>query len=273
MAKATCTVEGCTSPTLAREMCSMHYARMRTTGTTDARATQAPRVCDVEGCNHAHIARGWCRTHYARWKKHGDPHHEVELLPDTCSIEGCGKPRATREWCSAHYAKWRKYGDPLAQRYGLPTAPCKATDCDKPGNEGHGWCYLHYRRYWRHGDHTATSRIVGDDVARFESYLAEQPAPEHVAHLGPCWAWTGLLTRDGYGVMASDLPTSSAHRWSYRHHVADLIDGLELDHLCRVRRCVNPWHLDQVTHEENVRRAQEANRGQPADATPSRPAA
>lgn len=177
-----------------------------------------------------------------------------------CSIADCEKPVFVkiRGWCSAHYAKWRKYGDPLARRYGLPRQPCAVTSCSQPGTQGrgHGWCETHYRRYQRHGSPHVASRIVGDDVARFETYLRLGAVPEHAPELGACWLWTGPVTKDGYGVMqVGDLPTASAHRWSYRHHVADLLDDLELDHLCRVRRCVNGWHLEQVPHVVNLARS------------------
>lgn len=182
----------------------------------------------------------------------------------TCQIDGCDSRSLARGWCSKHYQRWKRHGDPLVTMR-RESGPCKVDECDKPGDEGHGWCYLHYRRYWRHGDPYATSRIVGDDVARFVSYLIPGEAPTHVPELGPCWLWDGLLTRDGYGVMASDLPTQSAHRWSYRHHVGDLPpDGYDLDHLCRNRPCVNPYHLDPVPHAVNVRRAQDVKHGRSA---------
>lgn len=222
----------------------------------------AQRTCTIDNCGNDHLARGYCAKHYARWRKHGDPLIEPRPRPTECSIDGCERPPYGHGWCNAHYTKWRKYGDPLEQRYGLPPKTCKIDDCDKPGTEGHGMCYLHYRRYWRHGDPRATSRIVGDDVARFESYIELGTAPGHAPELGACWLWTGLLTRDGYGVMATDLPTASAHRWSYRHHVGDLPPaGWDLDHLCRVRHCVNPYHLEPVPHEENVRRAMAVKHG------------
>lgn len=178
----------------------------------------------------------------------------------TCVIDGCDKPVFVkmRGWCAAHYAKWRTYGDPEARRYGLPRRPCVIAGCDNLGTQsrGHGYCEKHYRRHQRHGSPHVTSRIVADDVARFESYLRLGAVPAHAVHLGPCWLWTGALTKDGYAVMqVQDLPTASGHRWSYRHHVGPLLDGLELDHLCRVRRCVNPWHLEQVPHVVNIGRS------------------
>jgi hypothetical protein len=156
-----------------------------------------------------------------------------------------------------HYQRWKRQGDPMVTERRAP-GPCVVTDCPTEGDGGHGLCPKHFRRLYRRGDPLATSRIVGNDAARFESYLEQGPTV--VDQLGPCWLWTGLLTEDGYAVMASDLPTASAHRWSYRHHVGPLLPGLELDHLCRVRHCVNPWHLDPVPQAVNKQRAAQAKR-------------
>jgi hypothetical protein len=113
---------------------------------------------------------------------------------------------------------------------------------------------MHYRRYQRHGSPYVTSRIVGNDVARFEMYLREGEAPANAPEIGACWIWAGALSPDGYSMMQLRGTNIGAHRWSYWHHIGDVPSGLELDHLCTVVACVNPWHLEPVTHEENVRR-------------------
>ena len=181
------------------------------------------------------------------------------MADGTCSVDGCLNAARARGWCTKHYARWRHHGstDALMHERGTPLPPCLIDGCELPGTGqgGFGWCYKHYRRYRRHGDPLATSRVVGDDVARFASYLSEGHAPDDSPDLGRCWLWTGHKNVDGYAVMASDLPTQSAHRWSYRHHVGPLVDGLELDHLCRVRHCVNPYHLDPVPQAINKKRA------------------
>src|SRR3546814_19356891 len=57
-------------------------------------------------------------------------------------------------------------------------------------------------------------------------------------------------------VCSSDLRTRQAHRISYELCVGPIPEGMELDHLCRVRRCVNPAHMEPVTHRENVLRGE-----------------
>lgn len=74
---------------------------------------------------------------------------------------------------------------------------------------------------------------------------------------GGCWVYTGPLDRDGYAhaVKGYDAPKRLAHRAVYEHVCGPIPGGLELDHLCRVRNCVNPEHLEAVTHRINVQRS------------------
>lgn len=77
-------------------------------------------------------------------------------------------------------------------------------------------------------------------------------------HLAPggCWDWTGALDRGGYGRTWSWTKVVAAHRLSYELRVGPIPVGLDLDHLCRNRRCVNPDHLEPVTRRENVLRGE-----------------
>lgn len=72
-----------------------------------------------------------------------------------------------------------------------------------------------------------------------------------------CWLWTGSLDRYGYGRFNPSRPEAwSAHRYAYLTLVGLIPDGQQLDHLCRVRRCVNPAHLEPVTSRENTMRGE-----------------
>ena len=68
-----------------------------------------------------------------------------------------------------------------------------------------------------------------------------------------CWLWRGP-TRSGYGRVKLNGATRTAHRVVYELLVGPIPDGLQLDHLCRVRNCVNPEHLDPVSARENTLR-------------------
>jgi hypothetical protein len=75
---------------------------------------------------------------------------------------------------------------------------------------------------------------------------------------GDCWRWTGAHTPQGYGQLNVEGKLVAVHRLAYEAWVTQIPDGLEIDHLCRVRDCINPAHLEPVTHAENLRRATEA---------------
>lgn len=75
-----------------------------------------------------------------------------------------------------------------------------------------------------------------------------------------CWLWTGYRDAGGYGRSRRSGTNTTAHRVSYELHVGLIPPGMHLDHLCRVRHCVNPAHLEPVTPGENIRRGEPANR-------------
>ena len=94
-----------------------------------------------------------------------------------------------------------------------------------------------------------------DDIERFFSHVEITPT---------CWNWKAAIRADGYGKWATGGRDNQrnwrAHRFSYELLKGKIPDGLDLDHLCRNRRCVNPAHLEPVTRRENVIRGIRVNK-------------
>ena len=77
---------------------------------------------------------------------------------------------------------------------------------------------------------------------------------DRVEKTATCWFWTGTSNDDYYGQYQRNGRAHLAHRYAYEEAVGPIPDGLELDHLCRVPRCVRPSHLEPVTPRVNQRR-------------------
>jgi hypothetical protein len=71
-----------------------------------------------------------------------------------------------------------------------------------------------------------------------------------------CWEWAGAHNRDGYGTAYKDGRPQGAHRVIYELLVGPIPDGLQIDHLCRNRGCVNPAHMEPVTKKVNLLRGE-----------------
>ncbi len=77
-----------------------------------------------------------------------------------------------------------------------------------------------------------------------------------------CWLWIGASNSTGYGFIAYRGNAYGAHRMSHELYKGPIPDGFEIDHLCRVKSCVNPDHLEAVLPRVNLLRStvQEVNR-------------
>lgn len=74
-----------------------------------------------------------------------------------------------------------------------------------------------------------------------------------------CWIWQRYITPStGYGLAWDGERKTTAHKLMYERHVGPVPEGLQLDHLCRVRECCRPEHLEPVTNAVNVRRSRRA---------------
>jgi len=77
---------------------------------------------------------------------------------------------------------------------------------------------------------------------------------DNIIKTDTCWFWIGACSK-GYGVICYNYTYIYAHRFSYELVHGKISEDLELDHLCEIRNCVNPAHLEAVTHKINSQRA------------------
>lgn len=146
--------------------------------------------------------------------------------------------------------------DTLKRRYG--TDECSVEGCNNK-HKAMGYCNKHYLRFKNSGDPLSTKfvRISGSLEQRFWP---------RVDRTGTCWIWKGRKMKDGYGVIDINYKSYFAHRVAYELVIGKIPDGLELDHTCHKkgkcigvaecphRACVNPLHLEPVTHRINTLR-------------------
>lgn len=130
-------------------------------------------------------------------------------------------------------------------------ANCSVRDCERLAIS-RTWCMPHYKKWWRWG--SPTGRTVDQ---RFFSHVTEQA--------DGCWLWEHTDPA-GYGTYFKPNGNGShvlPHRWVYEYLRAEIPPGLVIDHLCGIRACVNPWHLEPVTQQVNVQRANAARHPPP----------
>jgi len=95
---------------------------------------------------------------------------------------------------------------------------------------------------------TRTAWGLGMSPAQLERFWS------NVEDQGFCWHWTGSRIKGGYGNFRFGRRTHQAHRLAYQLLVGEIGPGLQLDHLCRIRACVNPDHLEPVAQRINILR-------------------
>jgi len=139
-----------------------------------------------------------------------------------CSVDKCDRPQVAKGLCHKHWKYNRKHGTPI---------------CPKPNPK------------------------FQDEQERFWSYVNKNGDIHPI--LGTrCWVWTGALDNNGYATFRRSVKNDpSCPKIPVHRFCLELIQGqpvpndLEVDHLCKIRNCVNPEHLEAVTPNENKRRS------------------
>lgn len=134
---------------------------------------------------------------------------------------------------AAHRDEWERRGIP----YGLCLCGCgQATEIASGTNNAERWLAGEPKRYVQYHIHQARRQGYREEDRGYET---------------PCWVWQGVLNEDGYG----HINGRGVHRVAYEKVNGPIPAHLEIDHLCKVRNCVNPDHLEAVPHKINTWRA------------------
>lgn len=188
--------------------------RCRGCGQTPRRSDVAKGTCFKDECEKPAKGRGLCSVHYVQAMKSGDP-PPILRTRAVCSV--CGKKAVSYGFCSKHVARWRRYGDPLITQRVMEDSP---------------------ERFWKKVNKNGP--LPGFDTL--------------AADTGPCWVWTTLPKPGRYTSINTGGRTRAGHIVSWEYANGPVPEGLELDHLCRNRGCVNPDHLEAVTRRINILR-------------------
>lgn len=124
---------------------------------------------------------------------------------------------------------------------------CRIAGCTTPSRLTRGMCRNHYQ-HWR-------MRRLECPGAGERPHKPVLPLPDRfwssVNKTESCWLWSGTVCKDGYGELSIGGKRTRAHRYSWQLRFGQIPDGIEIDHQCRVRSCVNPDHLRLATRKQN----------------------
>lgn len=120
---------------------------------------------------------------------------------------------------------------------------CAFQPCSKPPAKGkRGYCPGHFMQHYRNQPMSFIPRTTEE---RFWAKIKKAGPDE-------CWLWQGSNNGKSHGHLRIDGVKVQAHRYSYELVKGPIPEGLSIDHKCRNGLCVNPQHLQAVTHEKNM---------------------
>lgn len=166
------------------------------------------------------------------------------IRTDHCLIDGCDgpgrAPGTARNLCFPHYTEFLR---------ARPPKQCLVEDCtlsaNRPGS-ARGYCSKHLYHVQQHGQPNMGRRLPHSATVedRFDIKYTVNP-------ITGCWEWGAGLTNIGYSQFSDGNTNVTGHSYAYRRYVGGVPKGLTLDHLCELKTCVNPQHLEPVTQSEN----------------------
>lgn len=124
-----------------------------------------------------------------------------------------------------------------------PTRICTVDGCENP-RPYRLYCYKHYQRFKKYGDPLTTRWAT--------LHTPEDRLAARTTRQGDCIVWTGGTVGAGYGKMVVGDKIMKVHRYVWERDNGPIPDGMEIDHTCHNRKCVEPSHLRAVTRKQNM---------------------